>query len=133
MTTVFADSFYFIALLSPADDAHTRSVDFTRQFQGHLVTTQWVLTEVADGFGESRARSQFVKFLDRLNERADVTVIPCSADYFELGMNLYRTRLDKEWSLTDCISFVVMQEKRIIDALTGDHHFEQAGYNALLK
>jgi predicted nucleic acid-binding protein len=49
------------------------------------------------------------------------------------GIQLYDSRPDKQWSLTDCISFVVMQDRGIVEALTGDHHFEQAGFTALLK
>jgi predicted nucleic acid-binding protein len=54
-------------------------------------------------------------------------------DLYEAGIELYRARADKDWSLTDCISFVVMEERGIADALTGDRHFEQAGFQAMLK
>lgn len=63
----------------------------------------------------------------------DVTVIRVNADLFDAGLQLFADRLDKYWSLTDCISFVVMLREGITDALTGDHHFEQAGFRALLK
>ena len=53
--------------------------------------------------------------------------------YFDEGVRLYVARPDKDWSLTDCISFVVMRERGITEALTGDRHFEQAGFVALLK
>jgi predicted nucleic acid-binding protein len=62
-----------------------------------------------------------------------VTIVPPSRQLFEQGIEFYGRRPDKAWSLTDCISFVVMDEQGIQDALTGDHHFEQAGYRALLK
>ena len=60
-------------------------------------------------------------------------IIPATADLFDRGVQLYAERADKEWSLTDCISFVVMADEGLADALTGDHHFEQAGFKALLK
>jgi predicted nucleic acid-binding protein len=59
--------------------------------------------------------------------------VPASPELFQRGVELFRARPDKEWSLTDCISFVVMTEKGLSEALTGDRHFEQAGFHALLK
>jgi hypothetical protein len=52
---------------------------------------------------------------------------------FDARVALYGERMDKDWPLTDCISFVVMQREGITDALTGDRHFEQAGFVPLLK
>jgi hypothetical protein len=63
----------------------------------------------------------------------DVQFIPCSDPLMEEGIQLYSQRHDKKWSLTDCISFVIMQHEGITEALTIDHHFEQAGFVALLK
>jgi len=68
-----------------------------------------------------------------LQSSPDVRIVSSSDDWFERGVELYRQRPDKEWSLTDCISFAVMREMKISEALTGDHHFEQAGVKALLK
>src|SRR5688572_24645512 len=108
MTTVFADTFYFIALLSPTDAAHSKALAFTQQFAGRLLTSAWVLTELADGLVDARARRRFVQFYDRLRTRADVIIVSSNAALFDEGLDLFRRRLDKEWSLTDCISFVVM-------------------------
>jgi hypothetical protein len=69
----------------------------------------------------------------RLRADPRVVVVPSSRDLFDRAMGLYRSRPDKDWSLTDCVSFVVMRERGITEALTGDHHFEQAGFRALLK
>jgi predicted nucleic acid-binding protein len=63
----------------------------------------------------------------------DVEIVPATMEWFERGMELYEGRPDKEWSLTDCISFAVMTERGVSDALTNDHHFEQAGFRILLK
>ena len=62
-----------------------------------------------------------------------VKLIPPDVALFDAGVQLFANRPDKEWSLTDCISFVVMQQEGITQALTADHHFEQAGFQALLK
>jgi predicted nucleic acid-binding protein len=68
-----------------------------------------------------------------LRANPDVSVIACTEQLFQEGLDLYERRPDKDWSLTDCISFVVMKKAGISDALTGDHHFEQAGFTAILK
>lgn len=133
MTMVFADTFYFIALLSPKDEAHTEAVAFTKQFTGRLLTTAWVLTELADGLTDVLARVRFMQFYDRLQARDDATIVPCGDELYQQGIELFRQRPDKEWSLTDCISFEVMHQRNVADALTADHHFEQAGFTVLMK
>jgi predicted nucleic acid-binding protein len=133
MTMRFADTFYFIALLSPRDEAHSKAIAFTQRFTGRLLTTAWVLTEIADGLTDELARDRFIRFYDRLRVRDDVVIVASDEKLFDQGIELYRRRLDKNWSLTDCISFVVMQERNVSEALTADHHFEQAGFTALLK
>ena len=73
-----------------------------------------------------------MKLLYALEHDPSVEVLPLSEALFRQGFGLYRQRLDKEWGLTDCISFMVMQERGITEALTADHHFRQAGFLALL-
>ena len=98
-----------------------------------MVTTAWILTELADGMAGPLDRQTFVRFHEALNADPDVTIVAPDAALFADGLALYARRPDKEWSLTDCISFVVMQRHGLTDALTGDRHFEQAGFKALLK
>ncbi len=95
--------------------------------------TAWVLTEFADGLANTPNRHLYQAILDDLQQEPSATIVPASQDLFERGQQLYFARPDKQWSLTDCISFVVMQELGINDALTADHHFEQASFVALLK
>lgn len=68
-----------------------------------------------------------------LQNQKELTIVPASRQLLDEGVALYESRPDKDWSLTDCISFVVMQRIGISEALTADHHFEQAGFLALLK
>ena len=134
MKAVFADTFYFLALLNPSDRVHGKAVAFTSGYAVRMVTTDWVLTELADGLAKSRyGRKEFLATLSDLQADADVTIVPCDRALMAKGVQLYAQRPDKEWSLTDCISFVVMTQEGIFDALTGDRHFEQAGFVALLK
>jgi uncharacterized protein len=94
----------------------------------------WVLTEVADGWAKPiQRRTFFVPLLADLRTNADALIVSCTDQIWQEGIDLYANRPDKEWSLTDCISFIVMQKEGITEALTGDRHFEQAGFVALLK
>ena len=133
MRRVFADTFYFIALLSPNDQAHQKAVEFSDNYDGQIVTTGWIVTELADGMALPATRRKFVNFLDMLRADSDVLIAPLDEDLQEEGLELYRKRPDKDWSLTDCVSFTVMQREGLTEAITGDHHFEQAGFIALLK
>ncbi|MGH9755060.1 MAG: type II toxin-antitoxin system VapC family toxin [Blastocatellia bacterium] len=78
-------------------------------------------------------RERFIKLFDGLRSSNEVKIVPPSPELFEAGISLFRERPDKAWSLTDCISFIVMERESLTEALTGDHHFEQAGFVALLK
>ena len=133
MKALFADTFYYLALASEDDAAHQRTVDISRSLKGRTITTAWVLTEVADALAAPQQRPVFAALLERLLADAAVTIVPPSQELFERGVELFNDRPDKGWSLTDCISFVVMDQRRLMDALTADHHFEQAGFNVLLR
>jgi predicted nucleic acid-binding protein len=133
MIRVFADTFYFLALLNASDKAHQRALAYTGAFQGEMVTTAWVLTELGDALSAPGNRQEFIATLQDLAANPQVRIVPAEAALFDAGVKLYAARLDKEWSLTDYISFVVMTQEGITEALTGDRHFEQAGFIALLK
>ena len=133
MKALFADTFYYIALLDANDSAHETVVAATRELKSTTVTTAWVLLELANTLSASRHRGIFARFLDRLRANPNVIIYEAEREVFDLGVDLYQNREDKEWSLTDCISFVVMIREGIKEALTGDHHFEQAGFSVLLS
>ncbi|HEY5311915.1 MAG TPA: hypothetical protein VIK18_05325 [Pirellulales bacterium] len=133
MTRVFADSFYFFALANPLDAAHRKALAYSRAQNVPLVLTTWVLTEVADGLGHSVQRGLFQRILIELHAGRGHVIVPTTDALWNKGVELYDARSDKRWSLTDCISFVVMTDEGITDALTGDQHFIQAGFHALLR
>jgi predicted nucleic acid-binding protein len=133
MNAVFADTFYFLALFNAKDPGHARAVAAAAALQGTMVTTAWVLTELADAMSAPANRLEFIAALDDLRKNPQVQIFPADAGLFDEGVQLFANRPDKEWSLTDCISFVVMQKEGVREALTGDQHFEQAGFRALLK
>lgn len=133
MTPRFADTFYYLALLHEEDASHERALALSESVVGPTLTTPWVLTEVADALAAPAQRPSFLRLLAALRADSACTVVPASQELFELGLDLYARRHDKEWSLTDCISFVVMRQHGVAEALTGDHHFEQAGFRILLR
>jgi len=132
MTEVFADTFYYIALLNPTDRFHTATIEATQTLRQPLVTTAWVLMEVADALCAPAVRQRTHQFLQRVIADPNTVVIADHEPWFSRGVQLYGQRLDKAWSLTDCISFTVMTERGSTDALTGDHNFVQAEFLALL-
>lgn len=132
MNRYFADTFYYLALISERDEAHAQTLELNDSLEGGIVTTQWVLTEVGDALARSDCRPLFLELLDVLASDTNTTIVEASPELFDKGVALFAERPDKSWALTDCISFVVMRELQLNQALTGDHHFEQAGFRALL-
>ena len=132
MKRVFGDAYYFLALANPRDAGHLAALRFARQWRGQVVTTRWILVEVADGLASPVNRRLGVMLVEQVNREARFHLVENSDALFVRGFDLYRRRADKGWSLTDCISLVVMAEEELTDALTNDHHFEQAGFAALL-
>ena len=131
MNACFADTFFYIAMLDKHDQHHQRVNDFIRDFDGFYVTTRWVLAEVANALSDTPRRAAASLLIHRLNDDPSTLIVKSSDLLFEQGMRLYTGRPDKGWSLTDCISFVVMWEHRMNEALTGDRHFQQAGFAPL--
>lgn len=127
----FIDTFYYVALLNPRDEWHHRILNYHRTLDGHAITTDAVLFEVANTFAGGSLRSKAADLILAERRSVDTTVRAVSAALLERGLELYRSRSDKAWSLTDCVSFVVMTDERVADALTADRHFEQAGFRAV--
>lgn len=133
MSPCFADASYYIALLSQEDDAHERTVAVTESLDRHVVSTVWVLAELGGRLASPPDRQAFVDLVAQLLRDPDVTIVPAEQRLFDAGLELYARRPDKQWSLIDCISFVVMSERGLSEALSTDHHFEQAGFRILIK
>ena len=132
MKRVFGDSLYFLALANPRDQFHRRAVEFAHDWKGVIITSRWVLAEICDGLSSKANRALALHFMEQITTSARFRVVMKSDGLFERGLALYRSRADKDWSLTDCISFTVMADENLTEALTGDRHFEQAGFHALL-
>lgn len=133
MSLRLADAALFIAVLNRRDRFHSWASNYYGETRDGLVVPFPVLLEVGNYFGESASRSQVIDFLRRIQEDPRVDCVPLNEVLLRAGMDFYAARPDKEWGLTDCISFVLMNKMGINEAVTTDHHFEQAGFTIMMK
>ena len=136
MSAVFADAGYWIALWNPRDNLHPKALSVVDTLgTTSVVTTQMVLTEALDamaGMGEFRRRLA-IQTVHTLESDPNVEIVPQTDAQFRGAVDRYASRDDQRWSLTDCASFIVMEERGITEALAYDRDFEQAGFVALLR
>jgi predicted nucleic acid-binding protein len=132
---VFADAFYWIALTNPADAAHDEAQALDQSLARlTILTTDEVLIEFLTFFGgDPWLRFRAAKTAQGLLRKTNVRVVAQTRNSFLAGLELYSTRLDKGYSLTDCISMRTMREEGLTQALTNDRHFEQEGFRALFR
>ena len=129
---LFLDTTFALAIHNSRDQWHAKAVELLpRCERAQVWVSEAVLTEVADGMA-TRNRSAAVRFIRQAYESNDVQVIPHDPVLFQESIALYESRPDKEWGLTDCISFRVMRRHGLTVALSADHHFVQAGFRALM-
>ncbi|MBS4027886.1 MAG: type II toxin-antitoxin system VapC family toxin [Ignavibacteriales bacterium] len=132
----FIDTVCWIALLNQDDELHDiadREYKRLMNLGVHFVTTSAVLNKTANSLSKPQFRGAVVEFYHRLQKSSRVEILFVNQHYWSAGWKLYEERFDKSWSLTDCISFVVMQEREMKETLSNDRHFEQAGFQALLR
>jgi predicted nucleic acid-binding protein len=132
MAVYFADSSFWIALIDRRDAYHEKAIEWSRNLSGEIVTTQAVLLETANTFARPAWRGKAISMIEHVASRDDVETVVFTESLWGRAWALYSTRSDKAWSLTDCLSFEVMSELRLENALTADLHFRQAGFSALL-
>jgi uncharacterized protein len=129
---IFLDTSYLLALVNRSDSQHERARQASLQVGRTYLTTEAVLTEVGNALARQRWRALGIATLRMLRASADIHIVAISSDIFARAVTFYSERPDKEWGLTDCISFVVMQERGLTQVLAFDRHFEQAGFQNLL-
>ena len=136
MNQVFVDTAAWIALLNLDDVWHKEAQKLRLELVNKnyvFITTDFILLEVGDALCSPMWKKNTADFLQNVYQLRATRVIPLNQNLFQAGLSLDKTRLDKDWGLTDCISFVVMQREGILEAFTCDKHFEQAGFIRLLK
>jgi len=132
---IFIDTAFVYAVINPRDQWHEKAVEWQRKIEAeklYLLTTEFVLAEIADGLSAVNFRRDAWRAIHILQENPYVKIVPASSELFAQALNLYQQRPDKNWGLTDCTSFVMMTENNLTEALTTDEHFRQAGFKALL-
>lgn len=135
MSKVFLDTSYAVALSAVTDENHTRALKLADELEAantNFVTTRAILLEIGNALSRLRYRSAATRLLIALEDDPKVEVVPLSEELYHHALDIYRDRIDKEWGLIDCISFVVMDDKGLMDALTADNHFHQAGFRTPL-
>jgi uncharacterized protein len=133
MNALLADTSFFVAYLNSRDEDHSLAVEWMTDSEERIVTSQWILAELGNYLAEGPDRRLFGSFVRALSAEKRVEIVPADHAAFLNALSLYVRRPDKLWSFTDCTSFCLMKARKITDALTTDHHFEQAGFTVLLK
>ena len=121
---IFIDTSYILALINTADKYHERARATALAVRPPFVTTEAILTEIGNALSRIRWRPMGIATLNDLRADSDIETVPVDSDLFDRAVALYGSRPDKEWGLTDCISFVVMEKRGLTFALTTDRHFE---------
>jgi predicted nucleic acid-binding protein len=131
---LFLDTSFVVARFNRRDQHHTAANRLAARVDKCEVlwTTEAVLLECGAAFTDPARRSIAAMLWDQFHADPRLRLAPVSGSLIARGMELFRQRQDKLWSLADCVSFVLMAEERLSDALTSDHHFVQAGFRALL-
>jgi uncharacterized protein len=131
----FADTSFWIALSSKRDQYHARAVAWSLsliQRQSTLVTSEAVLWEWMNALSDAPTRRFVAEGYRRCQIDPQIEIVPFSRERNDAAVRLYEARPDKTWSLTDCLSFVIMEQRQLTEAITTDRHFEQAGFRALM-
>ena len=135
MATYFADASFWIALSSLRDQYHSQAIawhSMVMRTESKIVTTEAVLWEWLNALANATTRVIAAEGYRRAHADGRIEVVPFGPELNDAAIELYRSRADKVWSLTDCLSFAVMERHRLREALTTDHHFEQAGLKAMM-
>ncbi len=134
-TTLFVDTGYVIALVSPRDRFHGVAVEWAARIKRDrilLVTSRAVQLEFGAALSRAPYRAVAIALLDEMERDPEIDIAPLSEELFQSALQLFRDRNDKGWSLADCVSFTLMRQRAITAALATDVHFTQAGFDAVL-
>ncbi|MDQ6786631.1 MAG: PIN domain-containing protein [Acidobacteriota bacterium] len=135
MKEIFADTSHFVAVFHPSDQLHEKAVTVEKSLiETRIITTDFVLIEVLNYFSDFREyfKTRIARAVETIISKSEIQIVECSREEFLKGFEFYNLRLDKGFSLTDCVSMNVMRERNIGEILTNDDHFEQEGFRILL-
>ena len=130
---ILVDTLFVVALINRDDQYHRKAVELSEIFEGsRLIVTDAILLEIGNALA-SGYRAEAALAIEQFLDSEEVDIIRLDPDLFGRALELYKSRSDKFWGLVDCISFLVMKERGIGEALTFDRHFVQAGFRALMR
>jgi uncharacterized protein len=130
---IFIDTSYFLALVNGRDKYHQAAKAIAAQVTPPFITSEAVLFELGNALARPPHRMLGIQALRQIRADATIEIVSIGADLFAQTVAFYQSRPDKAWGLTDCSSFVIMQQRGLREALTADTHFEQAGFTRLLS
>jgi uncharacterized protein len=132
-TKIFVDTGYVIALINQRDQYHRQALRLVDEYEGQpLLTTDSILLEIGNALTRGY-KEQTIEIIEDFTSSDDIEIVRLTPSLFDQAFALYRSHQDKEWTIVDCISFVVMRQAGVTEALTTDKHFKQAGFRALLR
>ena len=134
--TVFADTAAWLALINKSDTMHKKAKKIRDSLLTHnarFVVTDYVIVEIANSLSRIPFRESAIHLIKSMTASRNIEIVEIDKTVYGEAWELYSGRTDKEWSLTDCTSFIIMNRNRITEAFTSDRHFEQSGFTILLK
>jgi uncharacterized protein len=132
---VLLDTSFILALENRDDPLYEKAKTIARDLalEEAILVIHWgIMLEIGDGYARVDRREKGCKLLDKIQHEEGFQIVPLTESLFTNALALHRDRPDKNWGLTDCISFILMQQEGISEALTADIHFRQAGFKAVL-
>ncbi|MBW4633439.1 MAG: PIN domain-containing protein [Iphinoe sp. HA4291-MV1] len=130
---IFVDTLFVVALINQRDQYHQRAAELADRLEGYpLLTTDAVLLEIGNALARGY-KDEAVEIIEEFFASDEVEIVQLTPELFEQAFTLYKSHKDKAWGLVDCISFVVMKQAGVSEALTFDQHFVQAGFQALMR
>lgn len=133
MADTFIDTSFVIALTNQKDQYHLQALKLAAEFDKRpLITTDAVLLEIGNALARNFKQAG-IQIIEHFLTSDEIEIIDLNPELFRRAFDLYRSHLDKDWGLIDCISFIVMRDFGLIHCLTADRHFEQAGFTPLIR
>ncbi len=130
---IFVDTLFVVALINQRDQYHQQASELADRLQNYpLLTTDAVLLEIGNALARNY-KDEAVEVIEEFFASDEVEIVRLTPQLFEQAFTLYKTHQDKAWGLVDCISFVVMKQAGVTQALTFDRHFVQAGFQTLIR
>jgi predicted nucleic acid-binding protein len=130
---IFLDTLFLVALVNKRDQYHEQALELANQYENtQFLSTDIILFEVGNALS-CNFKDKAVELIKKILDSDDIEIVFLTPELFEQAFSVYQQHQDKDWGLVDCLSFVVMKQNNINQALTFDRHFIQAGFQALMR